>query len=235
MKQLGAEAGGRRSLPSWVSRLASTTAVAALALFAAPGAKADVVELFHLSGSFGNISGPLVSFTGTVKLDFSNDFAKETTKSITISVQGRPVFNQSVSLSVSPSVGVIGASNSAGDTLALWFAAPQSGTWAGFNAGDVSFGDVFFGNVPGVLLGATGKVKRDLSNPAILAAPIVEPPPPIIDPPPPIIDPPPILDPPPPTLAVPELSTWAMMLLGLAGLGLAAKRRRALGFLGGKA
>ena len=34
---------------------------------------------------------------------------------------------------------------------------------------------------------------------------------------------------------VPELSTWAMLLLGLAGLGLAAKRRRALGFLGGKA
>jgi hypothetical protein len=179
----------------------------------------------------------LVSFTGTVNLEFSNNFATETLKSITISVQGRPtVFNQSVSLSVSPSVGIIDASNSAGDTLALWFAAPQSGTWAGFNSGDVSFGEVFFGNVPGVLLGATGKVKRDLSNPAILAAPILDPPPPIIDPPPPIIDPPPpILDPPPPTLAVPELSTWAMLLLGLMGLGLAAQRRRALGFLGGKA
>jgi hypothetical protein len=208
-----------------------------LALIAAPGAKAKVVETFHLSGSFGNISGPLVSFTGTVNLEFSNNFATETLKSITISVQGRPtVFNQSVSLSVSPSVGIIDASNSAGDTLALWFAAPQSGTWAGFNSGDVSFGEVFFGNVPGVLLGATGKVKRDLSNPAILAAPILDPPPPIIDPPPPIIDPPPpILDPPPPTLAVPELSTWAMLLLGLMGLGLAAQRRRALGFLGGKA
>jgi hypothetical protein len=215
----------------------STSAVAVLALIAAPGAKAKVVETFHLSGSFGNISGPLVSFTGTVNLEFSNNFATETLKSITISVQGRPtVFNQSVSLSVSPSVGIIDASNSAGDTLALWFAAPQSGTWAGFNSGDVSFGEVFFGNVPGVLLGATGKVKRDLSNPAILAAPILDPPPPIIDPPPPIIDPPPpILDPPPPTLAVPELSTWAMLLLGLMGLGLAAQRRRALGFLGGKA
>jgi hypothetical protein len=76
--------------------------------------------------------------------------------------------------------------------------------------------------VTGLLLGATGEVTRDLSNPAILAAPILDPPPPIIDPP-------------PPTLAVPELSTWAMLLLGLAGLGLAAKRRRALGFLGGKA
>ena len=214
----------------------STSAVAVLALIAAPGAKAKVVETFHLSGSFGNISGPLVSFTGTVNLEFSNNFATETLKSITISVQGRPtVFNQSVSLSVSPSVGIIDASNSAGDTLALWFAAPPSGTWAGFNAGNVSFGEMFFGNAPGVLLGATGKAKRDLSNPAILA-PIIDPPPPIIDPPPPIIDPPPpILDPPPPTLAVPELSTWAMLLLGLAGLGLAAKRRRALGFLGGKA
>ena len=215
----------------------STSVVAVLALIAAPGAKAKVVETFHLSGSFGNISGPLVSFTGTVNLEFSNNFATETLKSITISVQGRPaVFNQSVSLSVSPSVGIIDASNSAGDTLALWFAAPQSGTWAGFNSGDVSFGEVLFGNVPGVLLGATGKVKRDLSNPAILAAPILDPPPPIIDPPPPIIyPPPPILDPPPPTLAVPELSTWAMLLLGLMGLGLAAQRRRALGFLGGKA
>jgi hypothetical protein len=86
---------------------------------------------------------PLASFTGTVNLDFSNNFAEETTKSIKISIQGRPVFNQSVSLSVGPSVGIVNASNSAGDTLALWFAAPQSGTWAGFNAGGVSFGEVF--------------------------------------------------------------------------------------------
>jgi len=222
MKQLGAEAGGQRSLPSWASRLASTSAVAALALIAASGAKADVVETFHLSGNFGSFVGPLVPFTGTVNLDFSNNFANETLKSIKISVQGRPVFNQSVSLSVTPSVGIIGASNSAGDKLALWFAAPQSGTWAGFNAGEVSFGDVIFGGLTGLLLGATGEVTRDLSDPAILA-----PPPPIIDPPPPITD--------PPTLAVPELSTWAMMLLGLAGLGFAAKRRRAIGFLGGKA
>ena len=71
------------------------------------------------------------------------------------------------------------------------------------------------------LFGASGDVTRDLSNPTILA---------------PILDPPPLTGPPdPPTLAVPELSTWAMLLLGLAGLGLAAKRRRALGFMGGKA
>jgi hypothetical protein len=219
MKQLGAEAGGQRSLPSWASRLASTTAVAALALIAAPGAKADVVETFNLSGNFSSFFGPLVPFSGTVNLDFSNDFAVETLTSIEISVQGRPVFNQSVSLSVTPSVGVIGASNIAGDTLALWFAAPQSGTWAGFDAGEVSFGDVIFGGLTGLLLGATGEVTRDLSDPAILA-----PPPPIIEPPPPIT-----------SAAVPELSTWAMLLLGLAGLGLAAKGRRALGFLGGKA
>jgi hypothetical protein len=216
MKQFDAEAGGRRSFPSWPSRLASTSAVAALALIAASSAKADVVETFNLSGSFNSFLGPLVPFTGTVDLDFSNDFAVETLQSITICVQGRPVFNQSVSLSVSPSVGIIGASNSAGDTLSLWFAAPQSGTWAGFDAGEVSFGDVIFGGLTGLLLGATGDVTRDLSDPAILA--------------PPIVDPPPVT-----SAAVPELSTWAMLLLGLAGLGLAAKGRRALGFLGRRA
>ena len=75
---------------------------------------------------------------------------------------------------------------------------------------------MIFGGVTGVLLGATGVVTRDLSDPVIL-------------------DPPPIDPPDPPTLAVPELSTWAMMLLGLAGLGFAAKRRRALGSMGGRA
>jgi hypothetical protein len=225
MKQSDEEAGGRKSLPSWASRFAPTTAVAALALIVAPVAKADVVETFNLSGYFSSFFGPLVPFTGTVDLDFSNDFAVETLESITICVQGRAVFNQNVSLSIAPSIGVIGAANSAGDTLELLFAAPQSGTWAGFNAGYFSFGDVVFSGVSGVLLGAIGQVTRDLSDPVILDPP----PPPVIDPPPPIIDPP------PPTLAVPELSTWTMLLFGLAGLGLAAKRRRALRFLGGKA
>jgi MYXO-CTERM domain-containing protein len=221
MKPFDAVAGGRRSLPSWASQLASTTALAALALIAAPGAKADVVETFNLSGNFSSFFGPLVPFTGTFNLDFSNDFSVETLTSVEITVPGRAVFNQSVSLSVTPSAGIIGAANSAGDSLALWFGAPQSGTWAGFNTGEVSFGDVIFGGLTGLLLGATGEITRDLSDPVILDPP----PPPIIDPPPP-----PIIDPPPPT-AVPELSTWAMMLLGLAGLGLVAKRRRA----GGKA
>jgi MYXO-CTERM domain-containing protein len=222
MKQFDAEASGRKWLPSWAGRLACTSAAVALALIAALGAKADVAETFTLMGDVGSILGPLTPFTGTVDLDFSNNFAVETLTSINISVQGHPdAFNQDVSLSISPSIGVIGASNSAGDTLELLFAAPESGTWVGFTDGAVSFGDVFFSGVSGVLLGATGEVTRD--GPAILA--------PIIDPPPPIT----ITDPPePPTVAAPELSTWAMLLLGLAGLGLVANRRRASGFLGGK-
>ena len=119
-------------LSLWTNGFTSAAVLAALAMIAAPAAKAGVVETFNLSGNFGNILGPLTPFTGTVKLDFSNDFANETLTSIKISVQGRPVFSQSVSLSVTPSVGVIGAANSAGDTLALLFAAPKSGTWAGF-------------------------------------------------------------------------------------------------------
>jgi MYXO-CTERM domain-containing protein len=222
MKQFDEEAGGRRLLPSWVSRFAPISAVAALALIAASDAKADVVETFNLSGNFSSFFGPLVPFIGTIDLDFSNDFTVETLTSAEISVQGRPdVFNQYVSLSVVTSIGIIGASNSAGDTLELLFVAPQSGTWAGFDEGEVSFGDVVFSGVSGVLLGATGEVARD--GPVILAPP----PPPIT-----ITDPP---DPDPSAAAVPELSTWGMMLLGLAGLGLAAKRRRALGFLAGKA
>jgi hypothetical protein len=44
-----------------------------------------------------------------------------------------------------------------------------------------------------------------------------------------------IVDPPdPPSVPVLELSTWTMMLVGLAGLGLAAKGRRALALLGGR-
>jgi MYXO-CTERM domain-containing protein len=226
MKQFGAEAGGQRSLPSWASRLAFTSAVAALALIAAPGAKADVRETFNLSGNFFTLFGSLVPFSGTIDLDFTNDFTSYTASgNIMLMLPGHSVFDQALSLTVSPSLGTITGSNSVHDTLALWFAAPESGTWAGFNAGDVSFGDVTFGAASGFLFNATGEVTRDLSNPAIL-----DPPPPIIDPPPPITGPPD-----PPTLAVPELSTWAMLLLGLAGLGLAAKRRRALGFLGGKA
>jgi MYXO-CTERM domain-containing protein len=205
MKQVDAVVGGQRSLLSWASRFASTTAVVALALIAAPGAKADVAETFILTGNFGSILGPLTPFTGTVAVDLSDDFAVETS-SINISVQGLPVFNQSASLSLLPSVGVIGAANSAGNSLFLLLDAPQPDmTWTDFEPLDFSFGEVVLSGA-GVLLGGTGTVTLD--------APVT-------------ID--------PPTATVPELSTWAMMLLGLAGLGLAAKRRRTLAFLGGKA
>ena len=151
MKQLGAEAGGQRSLPSWASQLASTTAVAALALIAAPGAKADIVETFNLSGNFFSFFGPLVPFTGTVNLDFTDNFASYTASgNINLTLPGHTVFDQAFSLTVSPSLGTISASNSAHDTLVLWFAAPQSGTWAGFDAGEVSFGDVIFFDASGV-------------------------------------------------------------------------------------
>jgi|HubBroStandDraft_3_1064219.scaffolds.fasta_scaffold178126_1 hypothetical protein len=205
MKQFDAEASGRKWLPSWAGRLACTSAAVALALIAAPGAKADVAETFTLMGDVGSILGALTPFTGTVAVDLSDDFAVETS-SINISVQGLPVFNQSASLSLLPSVGVIGAANSAGNSLFLLLAAPQPDmTWADFEPLDFSFGEVVLSGAS-VLLGATGTVTLDASV---------------------TID--------PPTVAAPELSTWAMLLLGLAGLGLAATRRRTLGLLGGQA
>ncbi len=214
MKRSGSSAGGR-ALFSWLtSRLAPAAFLAALAVIAAPGAKADVVETFNLSGSLGGPPfGPSVPFQGTFDVDFSDDFTSFIPESVDITVNGRSVFN----LGLSVSVGFIGASNSVGDSLALWFATPQSGTWVGFDAGEISFSYLVFGDVTGSLFGGSGLVTRDPSD-----APITDPPPPITDPPD------------PPTLAVPELSTWAMLLLGLAGLGLAAKRRRKLGLLGGK-
>jgi hypothetical protein len=190
--------------------------LAALALFAAPAAKADVIETFTLSGSLGGPPfGPSVSLQGTFDLDFGDnfaDFADPSLKSIYITVNGRSVFTQGVSVSL----GFISASNSNQDRLSLWFTTPSPGTWAGFNAnvGEFSFGDVVFGGLTGSIFGAHGVITRT-SGPSI------------IDPPPVIIDPPPA--------AVPELSTWAMMLIGLAGLGLATKGRLALGFLRGRA
>jgi hypothetical protein len=46
-----------------------------------------------------------------------------------------------------------------------------------------------------------------------------------------------VIDPPVPvsSAAVPELSTWAMMLVGLAGLGFAARCRRRLSLLAERA
>jgi hypothetical protein len=70
---------------------------------------------------------------------------------------------------------------------------------------------------------------------ALAPPPPIIPPPPVIVPPP-VIIPPPVITPPiclvdcgPPhiiPIATPELSTWAMMLLGFVALGYAAFRRR---------
>ncbi len=218
MKQCDSLA-GRQTLHSLrTSWFISAAALTTLALIASPAAKADVAETFNLSGYLGTFFGSPVAYTGQIDLDFSDSFSSYTVPSVSIKVNGRSVFDQAVSLSISPSVGVVSASNSTGDSLALWFAAPQSGTWAGFDAGGVNFGYLVFGDVTGSLIGADGVVQRDLSGPVILDPPV--------DPPP--SDPPPSND---PTAAVPELSTWAMMLIGLAGLGLASTRRRALALL----
>lgn len=214
MKQTDAEAGGRRSLPSWASRMASATA--AVLLLMASGAKADVIETFSLSGDLNTFFGAPVAFSGTINLDFTNDFAGDTVKSIQITVQGHPVFTLDPSVVLSASTtGTIRVSDSANDMLTLLFSTPSPGAWTGFDTGQIFFGDLVFGGLTGSLLGAGGVITRT-SGPAI------------IDPPPPVlVDPPP----PPPSMAVPELSTWTMMLLGLAGLGLIARGRRALAFL----
>jgi hypothetical protein len=140
------------------------TVLAALALIAAPAAKADLVETFNLSGNFGSFFGPPVAFTGAINLDFSSNFAEETLQSMTITVDGRPVFNLSPSLglAISASQGIINESNSSGDMLSLTFATPSPGPWAGFNQEAIAGGQVIFGGVTGVLLGATGEVTRDL-------------------------------------------------------------------------
>ena len=220
MKRVDAEAGGRKSLPSWASRLASASAMAALLLLMGSAAKADVVpETFDVSGSLNTSlypQAPLVPFMGKINVDFTNNFADDTVTSIQITVQGRPVFKLSPSLNLASSaIGLIGASNSSGDTLSLTFTTLNPGTWSGFNNGSIVDGEVIFGGLTGVLLGAEGVITRELSNP-------------------PIPDPLPSQNP-PPSATVPELSTWTMMLVGLAGLGLAAKGRRALAFLGGRA
>jgi hypothetical protein len=191
----------------------SASAVAALALIAASGAKADVVETFNLSGNLNSesIFGSPVAFKGTFDLEFSNDFTTATPKSVDIKVAGRSIFNQGLSASA----GIVGASNSSHDILTLWFNPSPAGTWAGFNTGEIFFGDLIFGNLTGSLFTAAGVISRDLADPVILD--------------------PPSNPPDPATLAVPELSTWAMMLLSFLGLSLAAKGRRAIRLGAGKA
>jgi hypothetical protein len=181
------------------------SAVAVLALIAASDAKADVLETFYLSGSF-TIPSP-VTFTGTINLDYTDDFAQETVTTIAITVSGRAVFQgHSLTFALSGNPAVVDASNGRGDVFALMFTTPQPGTFAGFNEGAIVGGQAIFGGLTGFLFGPTGVVTRDPSDRPILN-PIT-------------------------SVPVAELSTWAMMLLGLAGLGLAASGRRALAFLG---
>jgi hypothetical protein len=219
-----AEAGRRKLFSFLTSRLASAGMVASVALIAASGAKADVVETFNLSGSLTSFFGAEVAFYGTIDLDFSSDFSSETATSVNITVPGRADFTESPSavLATSAKQAVIDAYNSSGDLLTLTFATPNPSSWAGFNTGMMSGGEVIFGGVTGFLFVTSGVVTRDSSDLAILA--------------PPLVDPPSLNDPPPGTpAAVPELSTWAMMLVGLGGLGLAAKRRRAFNVLSERA
>jgi hypothetical protein len=219
MKNLVQRLAGQMTFSFLRSRLAKAGVGAALALMAVCGAKADILETFDLSGNlntaFSSFS-PLVPFTGTIAADFSDTFAFEGVQSLQITVYGEPVFNQGASLVLAASTGVIEVSNSSGESLTLMFTTPHPGTWDDFNEGAITSGQLF-GEASGFLFGADGVLAR-VAGPQVLS------------PPPPVIDPPPLSDPSLPTVAVPELSTWAMMLLGLAGLGVAAKGRRAIGF-----
>jgi hypothetical protein len=219
MKNLVQRLAGQMTFSFLRSRPAKAGVGAALALMAACGAQANILETFDLSGNlntaFSSFS-PLVPFTGTIAADFSDTFAFEGVQSLQITVYGEPVFNQGASLVLAASTGVIEVSNSSGESLTLMFTTPHPGTWDDFNEGAITSGQLF-GEASGFLFGADGVLTR-VAGPQVLT-------------PPPVIDPPPLGDPSLPTVAaVPELSTWAMMLLGLAGLGVAAKGRRAIGF-----
>jgi hypothetical protein len=212
MKPSDSLAGGQTLFSLGTSRFASATVLAVLALIAAPAAKAEVWT-FDVSGSF---QFPEDGFTGTINVDFTNP-TNPTLKSMSITVQGLPTYNQSPILNFAiPGNQAVVEAGDGGlfDVLTLTFTIPDFDTLASFNGGKIIGGLAVSGlgtGVPEVLFDATGVIALDPSEP-------------------PIPDPP---DPPP--LAVPELSTWAMMLIGLAGLGLAAKGRRALGFLRGRA
>lgn len=147
----------------------------------------------------GSFQVPALSFTGTI--DF--DFTKDTAESVDITVDGLPAYNQSPTLrfAISGSPAVLDVNDSTGDVLTLMFAVPRLGTLAGFEGGAIVGGEASFGNqtgVLGVLLDPTGSLTLDAVKPDLVAAP-----------------------------SVPEASTWVMMLLGFAGLGLEAASRHA--------
>jgi hypothetical protein len=215
MKTSSSEAGWRMVFSFLTSRLATLGAAAALALIATPGAKANVIETFHLSGHVGTTFGSKLAFAGTMELDFSDDFTSYTPESLEIRVGGRSLFTTISSVAFGAGFGSLYASNSTRDTLALTF---DADTWIGFDQATIVNGQLVFGSLNQFLFGASGTVSR-VSGP-----PIIDPPPPVIDPPVPVS-----------SAAVPELSTWAMMLIGLAGLGFAARRRGRLSLPGEQA
>ncbi len=191
------------SFPSWASRVASASAMAALVLIATPAAKADVVK-FDLSGS----SVTNDTFAGTIDLDFTND----TVTSVDVTVDGFSgayAFNQIQSLTFVRSTAVVDVDDSAGDgdVLTLFFIVPTRNTFSGFvgGAGAIAAQATTFGGGTRFLNYTTGSI-----------TPVT-----------PVLSEPPPSDPP----AAPEPSTWVMMLLGFIGLGLAAKRRRAIRLL----
>jgi hypothetical protein len=141
-------------------------------------------------------------------LDFTDDFTKNTATSVHITVGVLPAFDRSPSLSFATSTNqaVIEASNISGDMLTLIFTIPNLGTLADFSS--PGFGAIVGGDaIFGGLTGVLlGPTGTITADPQILDA-----------------------------VTAPEPSTWVMMLLGFIGLGLAAKGRRAIRFLAGKA
>jgi PEP-CTERM motif len=216
VKQSGAGVGGRMSFPSWASRVASASAVAALVLIAAPAAKADVVKAFDLSGR----SATGDTFAGTIDLDFTNDTATSVDVTVDKSSVSAYAYNQILFLTfaLSGSSAVVYVADTPGDVLTLFFTVPTPNTFTDFKGGTIA-AEGSFGDGRGFLFGATGLITP--------VTPVLSDPPAPPDPP----DPPAPPDPPKSVPVIPEPSTWVMMLLGFVGLGLAAKGRRAVRFL----
>lgn len=211
MTESSAEVGAGKSPGSRALRLAFAGAIAALLPLMSASAQAGVVKTwkFDVSGIF---QVPAITFTGTMDLDFA-DPANPTVQAVDITVAGLPaIYNQSPMLSIPGNQAVVRVSDgSPSDTLSLTFTIPGFDTSA--SVGAIKGGLAAFGvatGLPEVFLNATGSITPDPSNP------------PIPDP----TAPPPVTG-----ASVPEPSTWVMMLLGFAGLGLAAKGRRAFGFM----
>jgi hypothetical protein len=88
MKQSDSLAGRQTLFSLWAGRITSAGAAAVLALIAASGARADVVEKFNLSGNLNSIFGSPTAFTGTMDVDFSSDFGSYAVQSVEISGTG---------------------------------------------------------------------------------------------------------------------------------------------------